>query len=112
MMVPPSPSDKDHSVRIMFGNGLRASIWSDFVTRFSIKDIAEFYGATEGNSNLINIFNKPGAIGFASLIFPEFLHRILYPLYVIKIDPDTLDPVRNQKGFCQEVGFSNKRNKT
>ena len=107
-MVPSISADTDHQLRIMFGNGLRASIWTEFVNRFNIPDIAEFYGATEGNSNLINIFNKPGAIGFASLIFPEFLHRILYPLYVIKINPETLDPVRDKHGFCQEVGISMK----
>jgi len=36
----------------MFGNGLRPQIWSQFVKRFNIKDIGEFYGATEGNSNI------------------------------------------------------------
>ena len=35
----------------MFGNGLRGEVWQEFVTRFNIKNISEFYGATEGNSN-------------------------------------------------------------
>ena len=30
--------------RLMFGNGLRAEIWEEFVSRFHIQDIAEFYG--------------------------------------------------------------------
>ena len=38
----------------MFGNGLKAQIWEKFVERFQIKQIGEFYGATEGNSNLGN----------------------------------------------------------
>ena len=36
----------------MFGNGLRPQIWTPFVERFKVKQIGEFYGATEGNSNL------------------------------------------------------------
>jgi solute carrier family 27 fatty acid transporter 1/4 len=35
----------------MFGNGLRAEIWTDFVNRFGVK-IAEFYGSTEGNCGM------------------------------------------------------------
>ena len=40
----------------MFGNGLRPQIWEEFVNRFSSPtnrvQIAEFYGATEGNANI------------------------------------------------------------
>lgn len=36
----------------MLGNGLRPQIWKSFVDRFGVKEIYEFYGATEGNSNL------------------------------------------------------------
>lgn len=53
LAVPPGdPSEKAHSVRLMFGNGLRSHIWNNFVDRFGIKHIGEFYGATEGNSNI------------------------------------------------------------
>ena len=36
----------------MFGNGLRPQIWETFTQRFNIPNIAEFYGSTEGNSNI------------------------------------------------------------
>lgn len=36
----------------MFGNGLRPQIWKQFQDRFGIKQISEFYGATEGNANI------------------------------------------------------------
>lgn len=52
LSVPVRPEERQHKVRLMFGNGLRPQIWEKFVTRFGIKQIGEFYGATEGNSNL------------------------------------------------------------
>ncbi len=48
MAQPPSPLDKSHKVRVMFGNGLKAEIWGAFVKRFNIEHISELYGATEG----------------------------------------------------------------
>lgn len=49
---PESPADRAHNVRCMFGNGLRLNIWKEFVERFNIERIGEFYGATEGNANV------------------------------------------------------------
>jgi len=46
------PEEKQHRVRLMFGNGLRPQIWETFTQRFNIPNIAEFYGSTEGNSNI------------------------------------------------------------
>lgn len=57
LAVPPSPNDKGHKVRLIFGNGLRPQIWKPFVERFCVKQVGEFYGATEGNSNLGKFFN-------------------------------------------------------
>lgn len=52
LTTPPRPTDGQHKVRMMFGNGLRPQIWTQFVSRFNINQICEFYGSTEGNSNL------------------------------------------------------------
>lgn len=52
MAQPERPTDKQHKVRMMFGNGLRPEIWADFVRRFNIKQVGEFYGSTEGNANI------------------------------------------------------------
>lgn len=54
--APPSPVDKTHGVSTILGNGLRPQIWEEFVERFNIKKAVEFYGATEGNSNLSKFF--------------------------------------------------------
>lgn len=95
LTVPPSEYDTKHKVRLMFGNGLRPQIWESFVKRFGVKQIGEFYGATEGNSNLVNIDNKIGAVGF----IPRYLSA-LYPVALLKIDEDTGELLRGSDGFC------------
>lgn len=95
LAVPPKPEDKQHNVQLMFGNGLRPQIWREFVERFNIPKIAEFYGATEGNANIVNIDNTVGAIGFMSRIIPS-----VYPISIIKVNADG-EPIRNTKGLCQ-----------
>lgn len=52
LTVPVCPEERQHKVRLMYGNGLRPQIWETFVARFGIKQIGELYGATEGNSNI------------------------------------------------------------
>lgn len=58
LSVPEKPQDKQHRVRVMFGNGLRPQIWKQFESRFNVGNIGEVYGSTEGNSNLGKI-NSP-----------------------------------------------------
>ncbi|EFN85193.1 Long-chain fatty acid transport protein 1 [Harpegnathos saltator] len=96
----------------MFGNGLRPQIWETFVKRFGVKQIGEFYGATEGNSNLVlsfshgrlmeefvqlavNIDNTVGAVGFV----PRYA-SVLYPVGLLRIDDETGEPLRGSDGFC------------
>ena len=54
LAVPESSEDKNHKLRMIYGNGLRPQIWPQFVERFNIPKVAEFYGATEGNTNIGN----------------------------------------------------------
>ena len=100
LATPKSEADKGHNIRCMFGNGLRAEIWEEFVTRFNIPQIGEFYGATEGNANLINIDNIVGAVGFLPIIWPFFMVELFLPLFLIRVDQETGEPVRDDKGFC------------
>ncbi|XP_060863150.1 long-chain fatty acid transport protein 4-like isoform X1 [Metopolophium dirhodum] len=92
---PPSDADKTHQVRLILGNGLRPQIWNDFITRFNIKKVAEFYGATEGNANMMNTTNKVGAVGFIPFIGEPF-----YPVTLIRVDPDTNEPIRGKNNLC------------
>jgi acyl-CoA synthetase (AMP-forming)/AMP-acid ligase II len=56
MAVPPKPEDSRHHIRCMIGNGMRATIWKDFIERFKIKEMIEVYGTTEGNVTLCKLF--------------------------------------------------------
>ncbi|XP_061402933.1 long-chain fatty acid transport protein 4 [Musca vetustissima] len=96
LATPPSENDRKHRVRLVFGNGLRPQIWPQFVERFGIKQVGEFYGATEGNANIMNHDNTVGAIGFVSRILPK-----VYPISIIRADPDTGEPIRGPDGLCQ-----------
>ncbi|PAA93130.1 hypothetical protein BOX15_Mlig018575g1, partial [Macrostomum lignano] len=97
---PSRPSDQGHRLRLMFGNGLRPQIWREFQRRFGVKQMAEFYGATESNCNLINLDNTVGAVGFLSVIAPW-----AYPLKLVKVDQDTGEPLRHPStGLCQLAG--------
>jgi len=101
LLVSPScPEEKQHKVRRMFGNGLRPTVWKEFVTRFNIKGISEFYGSTEGNTSIFNNENRVGAVGFVFVIEPVWLQELLLPLRLIKVDPDTGDPIRDTNGLC------------
>ncbi|XP_045610961.1 long-chain fatty acid transport protein 4 [Procambarus clarkii] len=93
--TPEKPEDTQHKVRVMFGNGVRAQIWNQFTSRFNMPCIAEFYGATESISNIMNIEGKPGSCGFVSVLF-----RHAFPAYLIKIDEETGEPIRNKNGTC------------
>lgn len=96
--VPPKPTDNQHKIRLMYGNGLRPQLWANFVKRFNIKDISEIYGATEGNSNIINFANKVGSVGFV----PRFAGKA-YPAKLIRCDQITGEPIRDVNGKCIET---------
>lgn len=52
LSTPPKSEDTAHNVRLIFGNGFKPQIWNQFVSRFQVAQVGEFYGSTEGNSNL------------------------------------------------------------
>lgn len=43
----------------------------------------------------VNVDNTVGAVGFISRIIPS-----VYPISIIKVDPETGEPIRNSKGLC------------
>lgn len=92
---PAGPEDSDHKLRVAIGNGLRAEFWPNFVTRFNIPQISEFYGSTEGNLGLVNALGKVGAVGHV----PNIVQH-LWTGRIVKYDVENDVVVRNEKGFC------------
>jgi fatty-acyl-CoA synthase len=89
---PAKPTDRAHKVRLIAGNGLRPEIWDEFVSRFGIARVCEFYAASEGNTAFINIFNVPRSTGFTPM-----------PAVYVHYDPDTGAPLRGENGWVQKV---------
>ncbi len=88
----PGAGDREHRVRLITGNGLRPEIWADFEQRFGIENIYEFYGASECNIAFINAFGVRQTAGFTPL-----------PFKIVAFDNETEEPVRDARGFMQEV---------
>lgn len=97
---PEKPSDTDHKLRLMIGNGIRPNLWEPFQKRFKIPQIVELYGSTEGNATIFNLDNHPGACGFITMTLPKVVMRKLYPVALVKCDPETGEPVRDKNGLC------------
>jgi solute carrier family 27 fatty acid transporter 1/4 len=45
---------------------------------------------------LVNIDNKIGAVGY----LPRCLPQSLFPVGLIKVDPNTKVPIRDKRGLC------------
>ncbi|WP_020649707.1 long-chain-acyl-CoA synthetase [Solimonas variicoloris] len=66
---PARPDDREHRVRLVIGNGLRAELWDRFQQRFGIGRICEFYGASEANLAFVNGFGLARTAGFCPMPF-------------------------------------------
>jgi fatty-acyl-CoA synthase len=94
---PPTPRDRDHSLRLAVGAGLRPDIWEAFQQRFGIARIVEMYGATEGNISLMNRSGRVGSVGRAH----PFQHHLLE---LARYDVQTGALVRGPDGFLVRCG--------
>ncbi|ODN02066.1 Long-chain fatty acid transport protein 4 [Orchesella cincta] len=89
---PPQPElERNHSLRIMMGAGVKPEVWEAFVKRFNVKKFIEGYGSTEGNCTLVNMEGKIGAAGY----IPCWI-RPIYSLVVIKIDEVSGEIIRDE----------------
>ncbi len=89
---PEKPDDSDNPLVKMTGNGLRPDIWMTFKNRFGIERIVEFYGASEGNTGFINLFNRDCTVG-TTIIPPSLIEY--------DVGSDTI--VRDAAGWCKRV---------
>ncbi|XP_059473043.1 long-chain fatty acid transport protein 1-like [Neocloeon triangulifer] len=90
---PATQFDKKHQVEKMFGNGLKSNIWQNFLDRFAVPKVVEFYGSTEGNCSIVNYEGKVGAVGFLPNILPTFAS----PLALVKVNEQTGELIRSGK---------------
>lgn len=102
----PSPLDKQHSVRAIYGNGLRPDVWVPFRERFGIETIHEFFNSTEGIMPLDNPARgdfRAHSVGHHGLIDRW---RFRYVFVPVAIDPETGDIVRDGKtGFARRMPY-------
>ncbi|XP_064258058.1 LOW QUALITY PROTEIN: long-chain fatty acid transport protein 1-like [Passer domesticus] len=96
---PEAEAERRHRVRLALGNGLRAELWPRFQRRFRLRRIGEFYGATECNCSLANVDGKVGACGFNSRLLPG-----VYPVRLLRVQPGSLQPLRDARGLCVPCG--------
>jgi len=92
---PEAANEREHSLRLAFGNGLRPDVWAQFQQRFGVKDILEFYGSTEGNVSMFNFDGHTGAVGRV----PHYLRKN-FSVRLLKFDIETEMPVRGEDGLC------------
>ncbi|KAI8338476.1 hypothetical protein BC941DRAFT_494154 [Chlamydoabsidia padenii] len=101
---PTHPEERNHKVRLVYGNGMRPDVWNRFRDRFCIPHICEFYAATEAPTSLFNVNTGhfgAGAVGHRGYLFRAFRRE----LKLIKIDPITEEPIRQKNGHCVECRF-------
>lgn len=96
--APAKPSDKTHNIRCIIGNGLGRQVWEEFETRFGIKHVVEFYGATEGNISLFNFEGPAGAVGR----IPEYLRSRMNG-DLIAYDIETGEHIIQSDGFYRRT---------
>ncbi|MFX1277059.1 MAG: long-chain-acyl-CoA synthetase [Promethearchaeota archaeon] len=87
---PASEYEKNHTLEKMTGLGLRKDVWERFQSRFKVDHIYEFYGLTEGIRLFGNVNEVPGMVG----------RNNQTGLILAKVDPETGEFYRNEKGFC------------
>ena len=95
------PFETAHSLRLAFGNGLRADVWSTLQGRFRIPDVLEFYGSTEGNVSMFNFDGKVGAIGRV----PGYLKK-RFNIRLVQFDVESEQPFRGPAGLCSAPGVN------
>jgi fatty-acyl-CoA synthase len=90
---PKKDTDRDNTVKLVVGNGLRPEIWEEFTERFGIERVAEFYGASECNIAFVNALNMKKTAGVCPL-----------PYAVVEYDDENGKAKRGSNGKLKRVG--------
>ncbi|CAM5174586.1 unnamed protein product [Eretmochelys imbricata] len=95
---PKREGERNHSLHLAVGSGLRPDVWREFLQRFGNIRIVETYGMTEGNITFFNYTSTLGAVGRGS-----FLYKLFSPFELVRYDVLRGAPVRDAAGWCQRV---------
>jgi fatty-acyl-CoA synthase len=90
--LPPTPRDREHPLRLLVGNGLGRAPWAELSSRFAIREIAEFYAATEFPGSIVNLTGKLGSVGHVPF-------ERLRGYRLVRVDDDG-ELVRDVRGFA------------
>lgn len=104
--APPHPRERDHKLRVAYGNGLRPDVWEKFQTRFNVPEIGEFFNSTEGMFSLFNYDRGPylqACVGHHGYVIRKLMQNVYIP---VKIDHETGDIWRDpQTGLAQRTSY-------
>ncbi|KAG0356649.1 hypothetical protein BG005_004437 [Podila minutissima] len=94
--------DKDHKVRLMFGNGMRPDVWCKFQERFGVKTVFKSCTMSEATSALFNLTS--GDDDSAVLLSDK---RVIFQpgLRIVKVDLDTEELIKDKNGYCIECDY-------
>jgi citronellyl-CoA synthetase len=93
MNAPEAPTDRQHRVRKVVGNGLRPDIWDAFKQRFGIEEVYEFYASSEGNLSFTNTLNANATVGWCASKYA-----------IVEYDMEEEVPIRGRNGYMTKVG--------
>jgi acyl-CoA synthetase (AMP-forming)/AMP-acid ligase II len=107
LAAPPSPLDKQHKVRVMYGNGLRPDVWRRFRERFAVPEVAEFFNSSEGMLSLF-IWNRGDytaeCVGHHGALLRWFMRNTFVP---VQIDYETNEIIRDSKtGWAKRNSYN------
>jgi acyl-CoA synthetase (AMP-forming)/AMP-acid ligase II len=102
----PSPMDRQHKVRCMYGNGLRPDVWLKFRERFGVEEIIEFFNSSEGLFSLFN-WNRgdytASCVGHHGALLRLSMNDQFIP---VEVDNETNELVRDPKtGFAKRKSY-------
>ncbi len=89
---PKRATDSLNSIQLMVGNGLRASIWKEFKSRFQVSTVLELYASSEGNIGFTNFLNFENTVGLSP-----------FPYAIVKYDKEKERPETDKKGRLIKV---------
>ena len=107
LAAPPSPLDKEHKVRCMWGNGLRPDVWLPFRERFAVPEVVEFFNSSEGMLSLF-VWNRGNyavnCVGHHGALLRFITRNTFVP---VAIDHETNEIIRDPKtGFAKRNSYN------